>query len=226
MPSADDGRRSALLGAELEDLELDDEDLEAAGELAEQIQAAALAVAGSAGEDAPLLVSAVTRELATRAIDEEIEEDRAAGAGPACTAGCAACCHIPVSVTAADVAALLVWLVDQDEVVQQDVIDRIEEALPRVMGEEPRGALPCPILDLESLTCRAYEVRPLACRGCFSDDASQCIPGGTISAFVVPQVISRSAAVGVRLALAEIGEDHGCADLIVGLAHAIANAAE
>lgn len=216
-------RVRARLAVELADLELDEEDLEAALELTEQVRDAARAVAGQAdanGAWPTLAVGEATHALAETAIDEEIEEDRSAGFGPDCKAGCSACCHIPVSATASDIAVLIAWLDDQKEEIRSDVIRRTYESLPRASGKEPRGVLPCPLLDLELGTCRAYEARPLACRGCLSDDARQCVPGKEILAFVAPQVIARSAATGVRLVLAERGEDGAYGDLIVGLASA------
>lgn len=216
-------RARALLAVELADLELDPDDLEAAIEFAEQVHEATSLVADEAedagGWSAPA-VGAAAHVLAEGAIAEEIEEDREAGYGPACKAGCSACCHIPVSTTDADVAVLIAWLEEQSEELRTDVIRRTYEALPRADGTEPRGVLPCPLLDLDAGTCRAYDARPLACRGCFSDDASQCVPGEEISAFVVPQVVARSTAVGVRLTLAERDESAECHDLIVGLAQA------
>ena len=210
-----------MLQAELEDFDLDEEDFEAATDLAEQVQSMSEVVARGTDRSVPLAVSETAQLLATASIDEEIEEDEEAGQGPACAAGCSACCHIPVSATAADVASLLDWLQSQPADVRDDVARRVDEGLPRVTGAAPRGVLACPILDVDAGTCRAYEVRPLACRGCFSDDASQCVPGGEISAFVVPQVIARSAAVGVRMALGTAGEDDGCDDLIVALARGL-----
>lgn len=214
-----------MLQAELEDFDLDEEDFEAATDLAEQVQSMSEVVARGTDRSVPLAVSETAQLLATASIDEEIEEDVAAGQGPACAAGCSACCYIPVSATAADVASLLDWLESQPADVRSDVEHRLDEALPRVTGAAPRGVLACPILDVDAGTCRAYEARPLACRGCFSDDASQCVPGGTISAFVVPQVIARSAAVGVRMALGTAGHDDGCDDLIVALARGLGRSA-
>ncbi len=209
---------------ELADFGLDDEDFEAATELAEQVQTVAELVARGTELSVPLAVSEATQTLTTDAIDEEIDEDEAVGQGPACAPGCSACCHIPVSATAADVASILDWLGAQPADVREDIERRTREALPRATGTAPRGVLACPILDVDAGTCRAYEARPLACRGCFSDDASQCVPGGTISAFVVPQVIARSASVGVRMALAAAGEDGACEDLIVALARELGRA--
>lgn len=220
MPDGNDERRRELLAIELLDFELDPDDLDAAAEFAEQVETMALIVAEETDGPVSLAISEMTQAIATSAIDEEVKEDSDAGYGPACKAGCSACCHIPVSATAADVASLLEFLGAQPEELLIDVARRTYDALPRANGAEPRGVLPCPLLDLDEGTCRAYEARPLACRGCFSDDASQCVPGGTISAFLVPQVIARSAAVGVRLALADAGEDDRCDDLIVALARA------
>lgn len=226
MPDRNDERRRELLAIELVDFDLEPDDLDAAAEFAEQVETMALIVGAEADGPVSLAISEVTQALATSAIDEEIEEDSAAGYGPACKAGCSACCHIPVSATTADVASLLEWLGNQPEDLLVDVVGRTYEALPRASGAEPRGVLPCPLLDLEEGICRAYEARPLACRGCFSDDASQCVPGGTISTFLVPQVIARSAAVGARLALADAGEDDRCDDLIVALARAFDDVTE
>lgn len=210
-----------LLEQELGEFDLLEDDLETAAEIAGQVQVMSEAAAEASDEPLVLAAARTAHLLAGEAIDEEISEDTAAGQGPACAAGCSACCHIPVSATAADVAALVVWLDEQPAALRRDVEQRVRDALPRATGQEERGALPCPLLDLKDGTCRAYAVRPLACRGCFSDDASQCIPGGTIRAFVAPQVIARSAAIGVRLALREAGEYDESIDLIVGLAEVL-----
>lgn len=217
MPDDHDELRE-LLSEDLAELELDPDDLDTAIDMAEHVQAMCEAAAETTGEPLAIAAARTAHLLASEAIDEEVTEDTALGAGPACAAGCAACCHIPVSATAADVAALVLWLQQRDEVVRREIRENVRTALPRATGLEPRGALPCPLLDREEGTCRAYAVRPLACRGCFSDDAAKCIPGGTISTFVAPQVIARSAAMGVRRALHEAGEYDESVDLILGLA--------
>jgi len=209
-----------MLREELAVFELDAEGFEEAVALAEEVRAVAEAAAPASGDGLPGAVGAIVQALATTSIDDEIEEDAAVGQGPACAAGCSACCHIPVSATTADVALLLRWLATQPPAVRRDVERRVDDALPRAT-RPGRGALACPLLDVSTDTCRAYEYRPLACRGCFSDDASRCTPGGTIEAFVVPQIISRSAAVGARVALLRQGADGSCGDLIVSLAKAL-----
>lgn len=207
-----------MLEIELREFDLDDEDFDAVCEFGLEVQSSAETVADEGDDPLVLAVAHTAHALSSAAIDEEIEENVAAGAPPACAAGCAACCHIPVSVTAADVAALFVWLQTQPEAVRRDVETRVREALPRASGERPRGALPCPILDLDERTCRAYAVRPLACRGCFSDDAQLCEEGETLSAFVFPLVVARGATAGARVALAAAGENDSTRDLIVSLA--------
>ena len=220
----DDAAQASMRARLLQDLatfELDAEDLDAALEFSHGVFRATADVITESEQPPALAAAAVGELLASHAIDREIEEESAAGQAPACARGCAACCHIPVSVTAADIARLLRWYGEQSADRQQEIGARLATALPRATGERPRGVLPCPLLDVSTGSCEAYEARPLACRGCFSEDARQCVPGGEISAFVAPLVIARSAALGVRMALEEVGADGRSRDLIVALAEVL-----
>jgi hypothetical protein len=96
---------------------------------------------------------------------------------PACHSGCAHCCYQAVGVSAPEVFAIYEHLRTTLSVHQLDsVAQRIRDADDRTRGmtsaERLAPDLPCPFL--EDQRCSIYAVRPLACRGANSLDATEC----------------------------------------------------
>lgn len=98
-------------------------------------------------------------------------------APPACRAGCSHCCHQAVGVSAPEVFAIY------DELSKTRAPKELDAVLERIRrtDDETRGMTsserwspehPCPFLEKGS--CSIYEVRPLACRGKNSLDATAC----------------------------------------------------
>jgi hypothetical protein len=95
----------------------------------------------------------------------------------ACTAGCDACCHLHVSVSALE--ALLVAAFLRDTLSAEELASvraRVDRAAKRVrgmnQGERVLARVACPLL--HEGRCIAYPVRPLACAGASSTDAAIC----------------------------------------------------
>jgi hypothetical protein len=158
---------------------------------------------------------AATSKLAEGALAQAT--DRA----PACQAGCAHCCYQAVGVSAPEVFAIHEHLRatrTPDELAA--VVARIRAADDRTRGMTSAERLspdnPCPFLIDER--CSIYEVRPLACRGTNSLDATACeralrVPDAradflagklTIPCFLEPIRAFHAIAAGVQLALDEL----------------------
>ncbi len=95
----------------------------------------------------------------------------------ACRPGCDHCCYQSVGVTAAEaltVAAHLQQIWTAEDVAE--TIRRLAEARSRTAGLSAEDRFspehPCPFL--KARRCSIYEVRPLACRGMNSLDATEC----------------------------------------------------
>jgi hypothetical protein len=114
--------------------------------------------------------------------------------GVACKAGCAHCCHVVVAVTAPE--ALTIF-----DHVQRSwsapafarLATRIAEFCERTRGmsSSERFSPEYPCVFLESERCSIYEVRPFACRGMNSLDATECE-----TRLRVPEIRARFAAKG------------------------------
>ena len=84
-------------------------------------------------------------------LEESLVRDIAvAGRIPACGPGCAACCRELIPVTPPEIMGLFLWLRHHPEI-----------SLPKP-EEEGKPLMACPLLLNEG--CRAYPVRPIACR--------------------------------------------------------------
>lgn len=112
------------------------------------------------------------------AVDKRAAEFFAAAPRPvACVAGCAFCCHIPVTASAQEVLLLAAVIRDSfsaDE--QKSLLDRLskhsELVRPLTGTQQHTINIPCPLL--RDSTCAVYRVRPLACRAFHSLDVASC----------------------------------------------------
>ncbi len=101
---------------------------------------------------------------------------------PTCALGCAHCCYIPIVVTRLEVKLMLMFIKRLPEERREKITKQIEFYLQQHTSEleQLRGLdfksdptfkdtykkmeLPCIMLNLETNTCMAYEVRPIPCR--------------------------------------------------------------
>lgn len=104
---------------------------------------------------------------------------RARNAGVACRAGCDHCCYQVVGVTPPEAIAIAIYLQEMlDEAAFARVVQRVTELHERARelssAERFSPDHPCVFLDVEAGRCTIYAVRPLACRGMNSLDATEC----------------------------------------------------
>jgi len=98
----------------------------------------------------------------------------------ACAAGCAACCHgTTVLASPPEVLHLAAHLgstfgAEELVALRAKVAEAANHARTQTMEERAAARRPCPLLDVASGRCRAYEARPLACRAFHSYDKSAC----------------------------------------------------
>jgi putative zinc- or iron-chelating protein len=140
---------------------------------------------------------------------------------PACRPGCAHCCYQAVGVSAPEVFAIYDHLRASRKPDELDAaVRRIRDADDRTRGmtaaERLSPRLPCPFLEQER--CSIYQVRPLACRGANSLDATACertlrdpdaraeFLAGTLSVpcFLEPIRAFHAVTAGMQLALDEL----------------------
>lgn len=93
-------------------------------------------------------------------------------AGPiACAAGCSACCHQHVAVSAIEAVAIA------DAIAGSPLAARLRATdaatAPLDAPARRRARIPCPFLDGDG-SCAIHPVRPLRCRGVHSRDAALC----------------------------------------------------
>lgn len=95
---------------------------------------------------------------------------------PACSRGCASCCHQRVEITAPEAFAIARWLI-ANPALHTGLRSALDAAAARnaQMSSKQQFAAqsPCPFLDQVG-GCGIYEVRPIACRRAHSLDAAVC----------------------------------------------------
>jgi Fe-S-cluster containining protein len=136
-----------------------------------------------------------------------------------CGAGCAWCCHLPVGVTLAELAALV------DEIQRWPDREKLLQQLKKIAASRGERQ-PCPLLDGDK-RCRAYQARPFACRGLNSYSARRCeshffAGRGTLRAWSPQFDLHREARDGVRAALGDfLGEEMPLLELVTALSIAL-----
>ncbi|MFM8680839.1 MAG: YkgJ family cysteine cluster protein [Alphaproteobacteria bacterium] len=89
----------------------------------------------------------------------------------ACAAGCSACCHQHVAVSAIEAVAVA------DAIAGTDLEARVREADAAIGTRDAqarrRAGIPCPFLDAGG-SCAIHPARPLRCRGVHGRDAALC----------------------------------------------------
>ncbi|MFD1020784.1 YkgJ family cysteine cluster protein [Thalassobacillus hwangdonensis] len=115
-------------------------------------------------------------------VDHEINRMEASvGMQPSCFKGCAFCCYFPIIITKMEAKMMLKEIEkfpsDRKEKIYQhweSYFDEHKTKLDTALGMDLNGEdtklnykrlnLPCPMLDPETETCMAYEIRPIPCR--------------------------------------------------------------
>ena len=94
----------------------------------------------------------------------------------ACAAGCSSCCHSHVMASPVEIFAIVEHLRSQGDAVVEETIEKLRAYIALTSGltrlEHIRTRTPCVLL--QDGQCSAYAVRPIACRGHHSADASVC----------------------------------------------------
>jgi Fe-S-cluster containining protein len=157
----------------------------------------------------------------------------------ACRKGCSHCCHQSVMVTAPEVALAAKFL--HDNLTEKEVLrlrDRVAARARQGDGldnhERMDKRIACAFL-MEG-TCSIYPVRPLQCRGGFSEDAEYCrsllenreetqaaLQNGEIEGkyLLLPKMLYDSAQVGIAGALGKDGLNSRPLDLNAAMAIAL-----
>jgi hypothetical protein len=147
---------------------------------------------------------------------------RAKGARVACKAGCGHCCHVVVAVTAPEALTIFDHLKRTRPARELERLEaRVTEFRERTRGltSSERFSPDYPCIFLDGGYCTIYEVRPLACRGMNSLDATECenrlqdpkaraefVEHGGGHVFVEPIQAFRAVSAGLQLSLSELYE--------------------
>jgi hypothetical protein len=117
-------------------------------------------------------------ERAHAALDAAGDRVRARGLVPACSPGCASCCHVHVDATAPEILAVAAHL--RSSLPPEALLalrGRLAAHAGRVrdLGDEARWAarIPCALLGDDG-RCTVYAARPLRCRAFHSTSADAC----------------------------------------------------
>jgi Fe-S-cluster containining protein len=152
---------------------------------------------------------------------------------PVCAPGCAFCCHLSVFAAVPEILYLAAHL---RRTLPEERLDALTAAVVRAAAavaelsqeERARAKKPCPLLDLESGRCGAYDARPLACRAYNSCDASVCerayddaLVHWDMPVDLFQLTLSRNVRAGLMAAAVARGLDPGPYELACGLAVAL-----
>jgi uncharacterized protein len=134
--------------------------------------------------DRDLFIStAFKRMLAV--LDDEIKMiEKKVGMEPSCKLGCAHCCYNPVILTKMEVKLISDYIQQLPETKKDEIFHQLKnyyatEELEKINTIDFQTdsqykekyitkQVPCPLLDLKTNSCLAYEVRPIACRTHFN----------------------------------------------------------
>jgi Fe-S-cluster containining protein len=98
----------------------------------------------------------------------------------ACSEGCSYCCwSSTVHASAPEILRMASWLKEHRSpeelaALKERAAHAAREIAPLDLSGRARSKVPCPVLDLESGRCTAYEVRPLTCRAYHSGSVELC----------------------------------------------------
>ena len=95
-----------------------------------------------------------------------------------CGPGCGYCCHLKVTVSAAEALIILGYLHRHDrQSLYNELINSLNEPFAQRAITDNSKTTPCLFLDKSTLLCSIYEVRPFTCRAYHSLDVLQCKTG-------------------------------------------------
>jgi len=144
-----------------------------------------------------------------------------------CHIGCAFCCWLPVDVLGHEailIATLLREILPSTELEAfMERIVALDEQMAAMSSIECiRARIPCPLLDLERMTCRVYIARPHACRQYASFDRDACEralgdPDATVPTDTLLQLVHDRVTMGIAVALYALGIDYRTLDIVSAL---------
>lgn len=149
----------------------------------------------------------------------------------ACARGCTHCCSLHVSVSAPEALVLAAFLRDQlDATAFATLREQLARAAEEVRGLDQAARVTaktkCPLLVGDA--CSVYPVRPLACAGASSVDASACEkalddPNAGVPIEPIVHGAMRAVQLGLAVALSARGLDVGRYELAGAVAAAMAD---
>lgn len=118
-----------------------------------------------------------------KVVDEQIQkiEDQV-DFSPSCFKGCAHCCYHPIIVTRMEAKLIIQWINNQPQKDRENILSHLKHYYKKnemsisktctISFEDDASYkhkyiaehLSCPFLDLETNSCKVYEVRPIPCR--------------------------------------------------------------
>jgi Fe-S-cluster containining protein len=116
-------------------------------------------------------------ELGAREMSEQIPATRRLL--PVCQEGCAHCCYGAVFASTPEILRIAAYVeATRSEAELSALAVRAAETAARIwtldLDARARARVPCPLLDVSTGECTAYEVRPVPCRAYHSGDVAVC----------------------------------------------------
>lgn len=120
--------------------------------------------------DSVLEIADNAYEFSEQCIDRALATAQGDGYKPACKAGCYYCCAKKVDVTAFEAFRIADYINSTFEAKERELlVKKVKEVFSRIhslnQNQRYETGIPCPLLDVKTKNCRAYVVRPIACRG-------------------------------------------------------------
>jgi len=179
------------------------------------------------------MVTAINAYCDARIAAVQQELFRQQGEVPACRAGCAYCCHVPVHLTPVELCNIALFLdssavsAAQRAALQGRIDARVVFVGTLPVQQQPGAVLPCAFLVDDC--CSIHPVRPLFCRGRNAIDRLPCLASYAHPDQPVPMqmlqeqiLIGQSLVMGILEALKKIGLPDRCLDLSLATAVALA----
>ncbi|MGM8216338.1 YkgJ family cysteine cluster protein [Bacillaceae bacterium W0354] len=123
----------------------------------------------------------IYKKLLLETSNKMTDMDEHMGMSPSCQLGCAFCCYFPIIITRLEAKMIIASIEEMSDDRREELINHlrnyfsnyeslIEEATSvdpeseHVKSHYIKKQLPCPLLNTETNSCMAYEIRPLPCR--------------------------------------------------------------
>jgi Fe-S-cluster containining protein len=116
-------------------------------------------------------------ELGAREMSEQVPATRRLL--PVCQTGCAHCCHATVFASTPEILRIAAHVrATRSEAEIAALREKATDTAARIrdldLDARAKAQVPCPLLDVATGKCTAYEVRPVACRAYHSGDVAVC----------------------------------------------------